>query len=73
MYAEKTDYDDIEMSSRLRNILRRNGFESLEGLTEYPKEHFIKFRNMGQATLQELYQICEEQRTFVYKVNDEYE
>ena len=48
MYAEKTDYDDIEMSSRLRNILRRNGFESLEGLREYPKEHFIKFRNMGQ-------------------------
>ena len=23
----------------------------------YPKEHFIKFSNMGQATLQELYQI----------------
>jgi len=57
MYAEKTDYDDIEMSSRLRNILRRNGFESLEELREYPKEHFIKFSNMGQATLQELYQI----------------
>ena len=61
MYAEKTDYDDIEMSSRLRNVLRRNGFESLEGVREYPKEYFIKFRNMGQATLQELYQICEEQ------------
>jgi len=61
MYAEKIEYDDIEMSSRLRNILGRNGFESLEGLREYPKEHFIKFRNMGQATLQELYQICEEQ------------
>ena len=57
MYAEKTEYDDIEMSSRLRNILRRNGFESLDGLREYPKEHFIKFSNMGQATLQELYQI----------------
>ena len=39
MYAEKTDYDDIEMSSRLRNVLRRNGFESLEELREYPKEH----------------------------------
>ena len=49
MYAEKTDYDDIEMSSRLRNVLRRNGFESLEGVREYPKEYFIKFRNMGQA------------------------
>ena len=61
MYAEKTDYDDIEMSSWLRNVLRRNGFESLEGLREYPKEYFIKFRNMGQASLQELYQICEEQ------------
>ena len=57
MYAEKTDYDDIEMSSRLRNVLRRNRFESLEGLREYPKEYFIKFRNIGQATLQELYQI----------------
>ena len=32
MYAEKTDYDDIEMSNRLRNVLRRNGFESLEGV-----------------------------------------
>ena len=29
MYAEKTDYDDIEMSSRLRNILRRRESTSL--------------------------------------------
>ena len=70
MYAEKIDYDDIEMSSRLRNILRRNGFGSLEGLREYPKEHFIKFRNMGQATLQELYQICEEQGIKLRSVED---
>lgn len=70
MYAEKTDYDDIEMSSRLRNVLRRNGFESLEELREYPKEHFIKFRNMGQATLQELYQICEEQGIKLRSVED---
>ena len=70
MYAEKTDYDDIEMSSRLRNILRRNGFESLEGLREYPKEYFIKFRNMGQATLQELYQICEEHGIKLRSVED---
>ena len=70
MYAEKTDYDDIEMSSKLRNVVRRNGFESLEGLREYPKEHFIKFRNMGQATLQELYQICEEQGIKLRSVED---
>jgi len=42
MYAEKTDYDDIEMSSRLRNVLRRNGFESLEELREYPYENIQK-------------------------------
>ena len=30
MYVEKTDYDDIEMSSRLRNVLRRNGFEFIK-------------------------------------------
>lgn len=28
MYAEKTEYDDIEMSSRLRNALRRNQRQS---------------------------------------------
>ena len=67
MYAEKIEYDDIEMSSRLRNILRRNGFESLEGLREYPKEHFIKFRNMGQATLQELYQMLQSDKELFMK------
>ena len=67
MYAEKTEYDDVEMSSRLRNILRRNGFESLEGLREYPKEHFIKFRNMGQATLQELYQMLQSDKELFMK------
>ena len=67
MYAEKIEYDDIEMSSRLRNILRRNGFESLEGLREYPKEDFIKFRNMGQATLQELYQMLQSDKELFMK------
>ena len=33
MYAEKTDYDDIEMSSRLRNVLRRKELDVLK------KEH----------------------------------
>ena len=67
MYAEKIEYDDIEMSSRLRNVLRRNRFESLEGLREYPKEHFIKFRNMGQATLQELYQMLQSDKELFMK------
>ena len=67
---KKTEYDDIEMSSRLRNVLRRNGFESLEGLSEYPKEYFIKFRNMGQATLQELYQ-REQARQRMKKINQQ--
>ena len=67
MYAEKTEYDDIEMSSRLRNVLRRNGFESLEGVREYPKEYFIKFRNMGQATLQELYQMLQSDKELFMK------
>lgn len=70
MYAEKTDYDDIEMSSRLRNVLRRNGFCSLEELREYPKEKLLKFRNMGQVTLQELYQICEQQEIKIHSVED---
>ena len=39
-------------------------------MREYPKEHFIKFRNMGQATLQELYQICGEQGIKLRSVGD---
>ena len=70
MYAEKTDYDDIEMSSRLRNILRRYGFESLEGLREYPSELFIKFRIMGSTTLKELYKVCDEQGIKLRSVED---
>ena len=56
IYLLPDSIENVEkMSSRLRNVLRRNGFESLEGVREYPKEYFIKFRNMGQATLQKLY------------------
>lgn len=33
-------------------------------------QYFIKFRNMGQATLQELYQICEEQGVKLRSVED---
>ena len=55
-----TRYQEIEvdyLDQNFKNILRRNGFESLEELREYPKEHFIKFRNMRPTTLQELYRI----------------
>ena len=44
MYAEKTDYDDIEMSSRLRNVLRRNGFESLEGVRAVSYTHLDVYK-----------------------------
>ena len=67
---KNTGYCEIEMSSRLRNVLQRNGFISLNDLTEYPKEHFIKFRNMGQVTLQELYTLCDKQGIFLRSVED---
>ena len=44
MYAEKTNYDDIEMSSRLRNVLRRNGFESFKHGIVYNKNIGTVFR-----------------------------
>lgn len=73
MYAEKTDYDDIEMSSRLRNILRRNGFESLEGLREYPKEYFeyscamkSHFRKIGNQMSGSGNHLCEFTRVMFY-------
>ena len=35
----------------------RSSWRSAGHFMDVPKEHFIKFSNMGQATLQELYQI----------------
>ncbi len=55
MYAEKIEYDDIEMSSRLRNILGRNGFESLEGLKKFTMNRDILIRRKRKCSFRKTF------------------
>ena len=51
---------DVPMSKRLQNALVRNGIMYLSQLASYPKEDILHFRNLGQKTILELEQICQE-------------
>lgn len=51
---------DVAMSKRLQNVLIRNGVKYLSQLSSYPKEEILHFRNLGEKTILELEQICQE-------------
>ena len=51
---------DVPMSKRLQNALLRNGVMYLSQLSSYPKEDILHFRNLGEKTVVELEQICQE-------------
>ena len=48
------------MSKRLQNALIRNGVMYLSQLSSYSKEDILHFRNLGEKTILELEQICQE-------------
>lgn len=51
---------DVSMSKRLQNALIRNGVMYLSQLSSYSKEEILHFRNLGEKTVVELEQICQE-------------
>ena len=51
---------DVPMSKRLQNALIRNGVMYLSQLSSYSKEDILYFRNLGEKTIIELEQICDE-------------
>lgn len=50
---------ELDISSRLRNILVRAGILYLSQLQEYSRKRILTFRNMGVGTMNELEQLCE--------------
>ncbi len=54
-----THIDTINLSSRLKNILKRNYVFYLCQLSEIPKEVIRQFRGLGSMTIRELEQLCE--------------
>ncbi len=51
---------DVPMSKRLQNALIQNGVMYLSQLSSYSKEDILHFRNLGEKTILELEQICQE-------------
>lgn len=70
IYTEETDYRNIEMSKRLRNILERNEIKMLCEVSNYPKEYFMECRNMDVKTMQELLRVCEEQGIKLHSIKE---
>ena len=59
--------DDLELSSRLRNILRRYEFSDLRKIGNYSKETILKMGNMGKGTFEELQDICKEYGVVIHE------
>lgn len=61
LYPEKNDkfLREIQMSTRLCNILARNGVFIVSQIGNYPKEAYLAMRNMGEETYNELQDISE--------------
>jgi|GEM_PF-5139802 len=49
---------DIQISTRLRNALARNGILLVSQLGNYQKETYLKMRNIGEESFKELEGIC---------------
>ena len=50
----------LNISTRLRNGLRRNGVEYLQQVEKCTEENILRIRNIGKYSLQELKNICEQ-------------
>lgn len=65
-YLLLPDYEvciyDIQMSSRLINILKNNQIMYLSQLSQYSLEWLLNLRNMGPITIKELESICNSYR-----------
>ena len=61
---------DLDISSRLRNILHRAYMRYLSQVAEYSREDLMRLRNLGSGTLHELLSVCEEYGIKVWSVND---
>ena len=54
MRAEPVEIEKLEVSSRLKNCMRRSGVSDLRDIIRIPKESIFRIRNMGDATYKEL-------------------
>ena len=61
---------ELDISSRLRNVLLRAYMRYLSQVAEYSREDLMKLRNLGPGTLKELLSVCEKYEIKIWSVND---
>lgn len=52
---------ELPITTRLKNILLRNDVYILSDIVKYSREGIMKFRNLGERTMKELEDICEQE------------
>lgn len=62
--------ENLPISVRLCHILTRNKVDYLYQVEHYCEEQLLKFRNMGQSTIDELRAICEQYGIYIYSHRD---
>jgi len=61
---------DLPVSTRLKNILLRNDVYVLSDIVKYSREDIVRFRNLGEATLKELEEMCEKENIRIMSINE---
>jgi DNA-directed RNA polymerase alpha subunit len=59
MSTEPIEIEKLEVSTRLKNRMRRRGVSDLRDIAGIPKESIFRIRNMGNATYKELQEQCD--------------
>ena len=53
----KTDIDKLHISNRIKNVLKRNGIETIGDILDYPIQNLTKIKHFGDKSKREL-SIC---------------
>lgn len=59
MSTEPIEIEKLEVSTRLKNRMRRRGVSDLRDIAGIPKESIFRIGNMGNATYKELQEQCD--------------
>lgn len=52
--------NELPVTTRLKNILLRNDVYVLSDIKKYAREEILRFRNLGEGTMHELDEVCEQ-------------
>lgn len=62
--------NSLPITTRLKNILLRNDVYVLSDIKKYAREEIMKFRNLGESTMQELEDICRKEGIQIISLKD---